>query len=249
MGPDGKGTAQAAVYIDGQPVQYAGEITLPEREERPAPPLLASMGFTMEQANEAASYLAEAFRVFCEQLEEAARAVADAWEAIKAAAEFHKALLWAEAANRRPLPPHQKEADPQEVRQADPGLVSGGDPVMLRLKANKTALYKLVADYVDNLPPMRSGTEFIKYSRTPDYALNWITPEWNTANAFFSTCMGHSLLSIEIRDGETGKTASRTTYSLTLRDLWERGMVKEFVTAAERRRIDRRAMWRTKENR
>ena len=110
---------------------------------------------------------------------------------------------------------------------------------MLRLKANKTALYKLVADYVDNLPPMRSGTEFIKYSRTP---------EWNTANAFFSTCMGHSLLSIEIRDGETGKTASRTTYSLTLRDLWERGMVKEFVTAAERRRIDRRAMWRTKEN-
>ena len=76
MGPDGKGTAQAAVYIDGQPVQYAGEITLPERAERPAPPLLASMGFTMEQANEAASYLAEAFRVFCEQLEEAARAVA-----------------------------------------------------------------------------------------------------------------------------------------------------------------------------
>ena len=54
---------------------------------------------------------------------------------------------------------------------------------MLRLKANKTALYKLVADYVDNLPPMRSGTEFIKYSRTPDYALNWITPEWNTAHA------------------------------------------------------------------
>ena len=104
MGPDGKGTAQAAVYIDGQPVQYAGEITLPERAERPAPPLLASMGFTMEQANEAASYLAEAFRVFCEQLEEAARAVADAWEAIKAAAEFHKALLWAEAACW-PLPP------------------------------------------------------------------------------------------------------------------------------------------------
>ena len=55
---------------------------------------------------------------------------------------------------------------------------------MLRLKANKTALYKLVADYVDNLPPMRSGT---------------------------------------------------------LRDLRERGMVEEFVTAAERRRIERSA--------
>ena len=120
---------------------------------------------------------------------------------------------------------------------------------MLRLTANKTKLYTLVEDYVDNLPPMWGGTVFVKYPRTPDYALDWITPEWDKARAFFSTCMGRPLLSIEIRDGETGKTASRTTYSLTLRDLWERGMVKEFVTAAERRRIDRRAMWRTKENR
>ena len=116
MGPDGKGAAQAAVYIDGQPVQYAGEITLPERAERPAPPLLASMGFTMEQANEAASYLAEAFRVFCEQLEEAARAVADAWEAIKAAAEFHKALLWAEAANR-PLAARYHRTKKKRIRK------------------------------------------------------------------------------------------------------------------------------------
>lgn len=100
MGPDGKGTAQAAVYIDGQPVQYAGEITLPEQVERPAPPLLSSMGFTMEQANEAARYLAEAFRIFYDQLAEAVRAVADAWGAIVAAEEFRKALRWAEAANK-----------------------------------------------------------------------------------------------------------------------------------------------------
>ena len=99
MGPDGKDTAQAAVYIDGQPVQYAGEITLPEQVERPAPPLLSSMGFTMEQANEAARYLAEAFRIFYDQLAEAVRAVADAWGAIVAAEEFRKALRWAEAAN------------------------------------------------------------------------------------------------------------------------------------------------------
>ena len=79
---------------------------------------------------------------------------------------------------------------------------------MLRLKANKTALYKLVADYVDNLPPMRSGTEFIKYPRTPDYALNWITPEWDTAHAFFSACMGRPLLAIEIKDGETGRSTT-----------------------------------------
>lgn len=100
MGPDGKDTAQAAVYIDGQPVQYAGEITLPEQVERPAPPLLSSMGLTMEQANEAASYLAEAFRIFCDQLAEAARAVADTWSAIMEAEAFRKALRWAEAANR-----------------------------------------------------------------------------------------------------------------------------------------------------
>lgn len=36
---------------------------------------------------------------------------------------------------------------------------------MLRLTANKTKLYTLVAHFVDNLPPMRSGTEFIKYPR------------------------------------------------------------------------------------
>ena len=96
---------------------------------------------------------------------------------------------------------------------------------MLRLTANKTKHYTLVAHYVDNLPPMRSGTEFIKYPRRTDYALNWITKEWNTAHAFFSTCMGRPLLSIEIRDGETGKTVSRTTHTLTIQDLRERGQL------------------------
>lgn len=109
---------------------------------------------------------------------------------------------------------------------------------MLRLKANKTSLYKLVAEYVPDLPPMRSGTEFIKYPRTPDYALDWITPAWDTAHAFFSTCMGRPLLSIEIRNGETGKTVSRTTHALDLRDLQERRMVEKFVTAAERRKME-----------
>lgn len=111
---------------------------------------------------------------------------------------------------------------------------------MLRLTANKTKLYTLVADYVDNLPPMRK-TAFIKYPRTPDYALDWITPEWNEAHAFFSACMGRPLLSVEIRDGETGKTVSRNVYNLDLQDLRERGMVEEFTTAAERRRIERSA--------
>ena len=112
---------------------------------------------------------------------------------------------------------------------------------MLRLKATKTSLYKLVAEFVPNLPPMRSGTSFIKYPRTPDYALDWITQEWDTAHAFFSTCMGRPLLSIEIKSGETGKTVNRTTHAMNLRDLRERGMVEEFITAAERRRAERSA--------
>lgn len=105
MGPDGKDTAQAAVYIDGQPVQYAGEITLPEQVERPAPPLLSSMGLTMEQANEAASYLAEA-----------ARAVADTWSAIMEAEAFRKALRWAEAANR-PLAARYHRTKKKRIRK------------------------------------------------------------------------------------------------------------------------------------
>ena len=100
MGPDGKDTAQTAVYIDGQPVQYAGEITLPEQVERPAPPLLSSMGLTMEQAGKVAEAMAEGFRAICIAIEEAAAAVTKIWGAIQAAEEFRKALRWAEAANR-----------------------------------------------------------------------------------------------------------------------------------------------------
>lgn len=105
---------------------------------------------------------------------------------------------------------------------------------MLRLKATKTSLYKLVAEYVEDLPPMRTGTKFIKQFRAPDYALEWITKDWNRAHAFFSTCMGRPLLSIEVRDDD-GHTVSRDVHTLKLDDLKNRGMVEEFVTAEERR--------------
>lgn len=45
----------------------------------------------------------------------------------------------------------------------------------------------------------------------------------------------------EIKSGETGKTVNRTTHALKLQDLRERGMVEEFITAAERRRVERSA--------
>ena len=123
MGPDGKGTAKAAVYIDGQPVQYAGEsppsvfVAVPEQvESMEAPPLLASMGFTMEQFNETARFMAEAFGIFCDKLAEATRAMVDAWEAIRAAEEFRKALRWAEAANR-PLAARYHHTKKKRIRK------------------------------------------------------------------------------------------------------------------------------------
>lgn len=105
---------------------------------------------------------------------------------------------------------------------------------MLRLTANKTKLYTLVADYVDNLPPMRK-TEFIKYPRTPDYALEWAT-EREKGRAFLSACMGRPLLKIDIDEKETGRLVRGACKYIDLQDLRERGMVEEFTTAAERRR-------------
>ena len=116
MGPDGKDTAQAAVYIDGQPVQYAGEITLPEQVERPAPPLLSSMGLTMEQARKVAEAMAEGFRAICIAIEEAAAAVTKIWGAIQAAEEFRKALRWAEAVNR-PLAARYHHTKKKRIRK------------------------------------------------------------------------------------------------------------------------------------
>lgn len=110
---------------------------------------------------------------------------------------------------------------------------------MLRLTANKTKLYTLVADYVDNLPPMRKAT-FTKYPRTPDYALEWAT-EREKGRAFLSACMGRPLLKIDIDEKETGRLVWGTYKYIDLQGLRERGMVEEYVTAAERRRIERGA--------
>lgn len=108
---------------------------------------------------------------------------------------------------------------------------------MLRLTANKTKLYTLVADHVDNLPPMRKTT-FIKYPPHPDYALEWAT-EREKGRAFFSACMGRPLLRIDIDEKETGRLVRGASKCIDLQDLRERGMVEEFTTAAERRRLER----------
>ena len=109
---------------------------------------------------------------------------------------------------------------------------------MFRLKANKTSLYKLVGTY-EALPTMRRVT-ITKAPRTPDWWLEWADGGGMWCKAFFSTCMGKPLLSIEKKEFG-GPQVSRVVYDLDAKDLLERGMVEEFTTAAERRQAERRA--------
>ena len=101
---------------------------------------------------------------------------------------------------------------------------------MFRLKANKTSLYKLVGEFED-LPPMRRVT-ITKAYRTPDWWLKWTDADGLLCVAFFSTCMGKALLSIDKKEF-CGPQVSRVVHDLDTKDLLERGMVEEFTTAAE----------------
>lgn len=65
---------------------------------------------------------------------------------------------------------------------------NGGGPV-LRLKANKTSLYNLVATYKP-LPGMRR-VDFQKANGRPDYWLEWTTDDGHT-KAFLSSSMGRT---------------------------------------------------------
>lgn len=60
------------INLEDLRAEFAAE---PEQVERPAPPLLASMGLTMEQAGKVAKVMAEAFCTFCVALEEAASCI------------------------------------------------------------------------------------------------------------------------------------------------------------------------------
>lgn len=109
---------------------------------------------------------------------------------------------------------------------------------MLRLKANKTSLYKLVAAY-EVLPSMRR-VRFTKAYRRPDYWLEWVNASGLLCVAFFATCMGKPMLAIE-RKEIGGPQVSRVVHGLDTKDLQERGMVEKFTTAAERRKLEGRS--------
>lgn len=68
---------------------------------------------------------------------------------------------------------------------------------MLRLKANKTSLYNLVAEFMP-LPGIRR-VDFTKAPRTPDYWLEWATGD-GYAKAFLSSSLGHPILTITTHD-------------------------------------------------
>ena len=105
---------------------------------------------------------------------------------------------------------------------------------MFRLKATKTSLYKLVHDY-EPLPPMRR-TRFTKAFRSPDYRLEWADAAGLWCRALLSDCGGSALLAVT-RKEFCGPERSRVVYGLGLPELRRRGMVEEFATAAERRRL------------
>lgn len=107
----------------------------------------------------------------------------------------------------------------------------------MRLKANKTSLYKLVAEFMP-LPGIRR-IDFTKAPRGQDCWLEWATGD-GYAKAFLTTITGSPLLSVTIRDVD-GSQLSYKVHNLSVDGLRDRGMVEEFTTAMERRRASGKA--------
>lgn len=101
MGPDEMDATQAVAYIDGQPVQYGGEIALPEFTAAPAAdPVPVEMPGCSITIDIAAKVPAEVWNTFAVRLKEITEALKKTWRAIVMALEFQMALRWAEAYNR-----------------------------------------------------------------------------------------------------------------------------------------------------
>lgn len=105
---------------------------------------------------------------------------------------------------------------------------------MLRLKTNKTNLYKLVSGY-EHLPRMRR-TKFRKERGRPSYYLEWADGSGLRCSAFFSAVGGKPKLWITKKDLDG--LVSSAIHTLDLEDVKGRGMVEEFAPATERRADD-----------
>ena len=116
MGPDEKNTGPLAVYIDGQPAGTAygeiPEISLAEEEPTEAVPPAVISGMYDHRAGR--------------------KGAGQGVGSLPGGAGVpggHAVGLCLQPPPGLSLPAHQEKADPEEVRQADPGLVSGGGPV------------------------------------------------------------------------------------------------------------------------
>lgn len=96
----------------------------------------------------------------------------------------------------------------------------------MRLKANKTSLYNLVATYKP-LPGMRR-VDFQKANGRPDYWLEWTTDDGHT-KAFLSSSLGHPILTITTHDAAGGQLYHEA-HRFSVEGLRERGMVEEVTT-------------------
>lgn len=95
---------------------------------------------------------------------------------------------------------------------------------MYKLKANKTSLYKLVAEY-EPLPSMRR-VMFTKTPRQPSYWLEWEDDKGLWCKAYLASCLGKPLLTIEKKEFG-GPQVFHVTYNPTQAYLLERGMLEE----------------------
>jgi len=95
---------------------------------------------------------------------------------------------------------------------------------MLRLKATKTTLYKLVASF-EPLYGM-NHTVFYKVPRHPSYFLDWRDDDGEYYRAYFSACLGQAILTITKRDID-GRQLSRQVHCLSIQELRECGMIEE----------------------
>lgn len=95
-----------------------------------------------------------------------------------------------------------------------------------KLTANKTKLYALVKRHYENLPPMRA-TQFIKYPRTRDYALDFYDGSFH--HFFFSVCAGIPSLAhrIEIYDEDGDRITDWDVISLEMSELHELALLEE----------------------
>jgi len=100
----------------------------------------------------------------------------------------------------------------------------------MRIKTNKTQLYKLVSEYT--ALPQPKGAQFYKVRGHASYFLEWLDGHGNKGRASLSASMGSPLLTIE--SGDVGEPYTDwKAHRLTTETLQERGMVEYDRAGAE----------------